>query len=180
MAGPEAYSVEKLLSSLKQIAVSTRERCDKLYSKCENADMAVHQCITEIRDIREGFDRDVLGGLLSAMHDIEICLEADVQDEIHSTINTAEEIKNEVDELKLKLERLRLGIYGRLNNVIDYLEGISHDDPEIRQAYTADKRRIDSAKIDAWEVHDIVAETDVKRKTLVNDLKEATDGKMGS
>ena len=180
MAGPEAYSVEKLLNSLKKVAQTTKDKADKLQSDGENADIAVHQCISEMRDIREGFDREILGGLLSAMQDIEVSLEADVQDEIHNTINVAEEIQEEVEELKLKLERLRVGIYGRLNNVIDYLEGISHDDPNIAGAFKADVKRMDSAKIDAWEVHDIVAETDVKRKTLVNDLKEATVGKMGS
>ena len=180
MAGPEAYSVEKLLGSLKKVAQATHDKANRLYSQGENADIAIHQCISEMRDIRLGFDREVLGGLLSAMHDIEASLENDVQDEIHNTINMAEEIQEEVEELKLKLERLRLGIYGRLNNVIDYLEGISHDDPNIAGAFKADVKRMDSAKIDAWEVHDIVAETDVKRKTLVNDLKEATDGKMGS
>ena len=179
MAGPEAYSVEKLLSSLKEVAQSTKDKADMLHSQGETADMAVHQCITEIAEIRESFDRDVLGGLLSSMHDIEMSLEGDVQDEIHQSIDLAEEIRLEVDELKLKLERLRLGVLGRLNNVIDYLEGVAHDDPNIAGAFKADVKRMESAKIDAWEVHDIVAETDAKRKTLVNDLKEATD-EMGS
>ena len=83
--------------------------------------------------------------------------------------------REEVDELKLKLERLRLGVLGRLNNVIDYLEGVTHENPLIAAKFKADTKRIDSAKIDAWEVHDIVAETDAKRKTLVHDLKEAAD-----
>ena len=175
MAVPEPYSVEKLLSSLKEVAQSTKDKADSLYSQGENADMAVHQCISQIAEIRESFDRDVLGGLLSAMHDIEVSLESDVQDEIQGTIDIAQEIQEEVDELKLKLERLRLGVLGRLNNVIDYLEGVTHENPLIAAKFKADTKRIDSAKIDAWEVHDIVAETDAKRKTLVHDLKEATD-----
>mgnify|MGYP001410460648 CR=1 FL=1 len=179
MAGPEPYSVERLLISLKEVAQATKDKADRLYSKGESADIAVHQCISEISDIRESFDRDVLGGLLSAMSEIEMSLENDVQDEIQGTIDIAQEIQEEVDELKLKLERLRLGVLGRLNNVIDYLEGVAHDDPNIAGAFKADVKRMESAKIDAWEVHDIVAETDAKRKTLVNDLKEATD-EMGS
>ena len=175
MAVPEPYSVEKLLSSLKEVAQSTKDKADSLYSQGENADMAVHQCISQIAEIRESFDRDVLGGLLSAMHDIEVSLESDVQDEIQGTIDIAQEIQEEVDELKAKLERLRRGVLGRLNNVIDYLEGVAHDDPNIAGAFKADIMRLDSAKIDAWEVHDIVAETDAKRKTLVHDLKEAAD-----
>ena len=87
MAGPEAYSVEKLLSSLKEVAQSTKDKADRLYSKGESADIAVHQCISEISDIRESFDRDVLGGLLSAMSEIEMSLENDVQDEIQGTID---------------------------------------------------------------------------------------------
>ena len=179
MAGPEAYSVEKLLSSLKEVAQTTQDKADRLYSQGETADIAVHQCISQISDIRESFDREILGGLLSAMSEIESSLEADVQDEIQGTIDIAQEIQEEVEELKLKLERLRLGVLGRLNNVIDYLEGVAHNDPNIAGAFKADIKRLDSAKIDAWEVHDIVAETDAKRKTLVNDLKEATD-EMGS
>ena len=175
MAGPEAYSVERLLISLKEVAQATKDKADSLYSKGESADMAVHQCISEISNIRESFDRDILGGLLSAMTEIEMSLESDVQDEIQGTIDIAQEIREEVDEMKLKLERLRLGVLGRLNNVIDYLEGVSHDDPTIAAKFKADSKRIDSAKIDAWEVHDIVAETDAKRKTLVHDLKEAAD-----
>ena len=175
MAGPEAYSVERLLISLKEVAQATKDKADSLYSKGESADMAVHQCISEISDIRESFDRDVLGGLLSAMSEIEMSLENDVQDEIQGTIDIAQEIQEEVDELKAKLERLRLGVLGRLNNVIDYLEGVTHENPLIAAKFKADTKRIDSAKIDAWEVHDIVAETDAKRKTLVHDLKEAAD-----
>ena len=95
MTGPEAYSVERLLISLKEVAQSTKDKADRLYSRGESADIAVHQCITEIRDVREGFDREVLGGLLSAMEDIEGSLESDVQDEIHHTINMAGEIQEE-------------------------------------------------------------------------------------
>ena len=179
MAGPEAYSVVKLLSSLKDVAQATQDKADRLYSQGETADIAVHQCISQISDIRESFDREILGGLLSAMTEIETSLESDVQDEIQGTIDTAQEIQEEVEEMKLKLERLRIGVLGRLNNVIDYLEGVAHEDPTIAAKFKADTRRMDSAKIDAWEVHDIVAETDVKRKLLQRDLKEATD-EMGS
>ena len=76
MAGPEAYSVEKLLSSLKDVAQSTQDKADTLYRQGETADIAIHQCISQISDIRESFDREILGGLLSAMSEIESSLEA--------------------------------------------------------------------------------------------------------
>ena len=159
-------SVERLLKDIRKVVKLTKAKADELRNKGENTEIIVHQLITDISELRESFDHNIMGGLLSALHDIEISLEGEVQNEISEASGVAEEIREEINLIGLKLEKLRTGVLGRLSHVIDYLEDLP-------------KATKDEAKAEAWGIYNLIADHDGK-KDRVKELKEVTDGKVGS
>lgn len=160
----EVDKVSGLWTDIRRLIGHAGINAEGLNETGETAEIVVHQLIGELTELKERFDAEVCSGLVEAIENIETTLDDDAGSRVSAMADTANSIRREMSDVSLKLERLRVGVIDKVGRIINYLEGCDHDKLIVSSKYKADLKAMADAKECAWQVYDLIAETQDGRK----------------
>ena len=147
----------RLCRDIRRIVKQTELKADDLNQQGETAEIVVHQVSADLEAITSSMDDDLFDTLQGTLDRINTALVDEVGDRVGGFAEAAQEVTRELNRVHLKLERLRTQVLDGIGKVIDYLHDPVHDpilDDHLR------------AKDAAWDVYDLIADNDNKRKAV--------------